>query len=68
MEAFSSSSRRGFGLLVSVPAYLFGPKSGKLLAFAGLGEEDCTLTILTTTANELAADVHNLLASGMPTA
>jgi putative SOS response-associated peptidase YedK len=67
MGAFPSSSRRGFGLLVSVPDYLFGPKNGKLLVFAGLWEED-TFTILTTTANELAADVHNLLASGMPTA
>jgi putative SOS response-associated peptidase YedK len=38
--------------------YFYGAKDGKLLAFAGLWEED-TFTILTTEANELAAQVHN---------
>jgi putative SOS response-associated peptidase YedK len=46
--------------------YFYGPKDGNVLAFAGLWES-CerngglleTFTILTTTANELAAEVHN---------
>jgi putative SOS response-associated peptidase YedK len=38
--------------------YFCGAKDGKLLAFAGLWEQD-TFTILTTEANELAAQVHN---------
>jgi putative SOS response-associated peptidase YedK len=46
--------------------YYYGPRNGKPLAFAGLWES-CdragglleTFTILTTNANELAAEVHN---------
>jgi putative SOS response-associated peptidase YedK len=45
--------------------FYYGPKDGKLLAFAGLWEED-TFTILTTTANELAAEVHNRMPVILP--
>jgi putative SOS response-associated peptidase YedK len=45
--------------------FYYGRKDGRPLAFAGLWEEE-TFTILTTEANELAAQVHNRMPVILP--